>query len=132
MHSLEQLVGHASSPANDNATALRPEDLDGLPEDLLAELNRDELEVKIQSVIKKAGGVMSLDRLMVALYREHGEVHKRRQLNQKLYRMVSKGGLYSVPRRKAVYSTAPQDDSFKHDPEEPGSSENKGGDFDDI
>jgi len=130
--SLKQIVGQASSPAHDDATVLRPEDLEGLPEELLLELNQDELEIKIQRIIKKAGGTMSLDRLMIGLYREHGELHRRRQLTQKLYRMASKGALYSVPRRKAVYSILPQDDSLEDEPGETHAPENEGGDIDDL
>lgn len=128
LSSLEQLLAQASSPALDDGTMLRPEDLEGLPDELLVELNRDELETRIQRIIKDAGGVMSLDRLMIALYRENGEIHKRRQLTQKLYRMAGKGALYSVPHRKAVYSTYPQSDadrensggeeSYNHDEED--------------
>lgn len=113
--SIQQLSNQASPLASDDATTLRPEDLEGLPDDLLAELNRDNLEIQIQAIIKGVGGVMSLDRLMIALYRETGEIHKRRQLTQKLYRMVSKGALHSVPHRKSVYSIFPQPESNRKD-----------------
>lgn len=115
LYSIQQLINQASPSASDDAITLRPEDLDGLPDELLAELNRDNLEIQIQAIIKGAGGSMSLDRLMIALYRETGEIHKRRQLTQKLYRMVNKGALHSVPHRKSVYSIFPQPESDSED-----------------
>lgn len=47
----------------------------------------------------------SLDKLIVACYRERKEVHKRALLNAKLYRMTRKGLIWGVPKKKALYTT---------------------------
>jgi hypothetical protein len=84
------------------------EEIDGLPPELLAELSiseSDKAEFTITSIISELGGVASLDRIIVALFRQTGEITKRAALNQRLYRMVQKEMVYSVPGKKGVYST---------------------------
>ena len=86
-------------------------DLSDLPDELLAQLSgikTDELEDQIYAVIKAAGEEIELDRILIELFRRHQTVHERRFLNNKLYRMVSKGLIYAVPGRKGVYTIAPQ------------------------
>ena len=76
----------------------------------MAELNitaADKFESFIVSKIRQAGGVLSLDKLIIACYRERGEVHKRNLLNAKLYRMTRKRLLWSVPKKKALYTVDP-------------------------
>lgn len=88
--------------------SLRLEDIDGLPDELIQELSitdGDKMDFMIQALMNERSGVMSLDQLLVALYRKTGEVHKRANLNARLYRMANKGALFSVPGRKGVYST---------------------------
>ena len=87
---------------------LSPEELEGLPPELLEELNiteADRADFAVLSVLDEAGGVLSLDKLLIGLYRKTGEVHKRTQLNSRLYRMMQKGSVFSVPGKKGVYST---------------------------
>lgn len=89
---------------------LSPDDLEGLPPEVMAELNitaADKFESFIVSKIRQAGGVLSLDKLIIACYRERGEVHKRNLLNAKLYRMTRKRLLWSVPKKKALYTVDP-------------------------
>jgi hypothetical protein len=91
--------------------ALTPADLDGLPAELLVELGISESESQdllILNLVEAAGGVLSLDKLLIAIYRKTGEVHKRQKLTARLYRMTQKKLLYSVPRKKGVYSILPQ------------------------
>lgn len=87
---------------------LRLEDIDGLPEDLIRELSitdGDKMDFTIQAIMNDRGGVMSLDQLLIAIYRRTGEVHKRTNLNSRIYRMTTKGALFNVQGRKGVYST---------------------------
>jgi hypothetical protein len=86
------------------------EEIHGLPQELLEELSiseSDKTEFNISSLITELGGVASLDRLLVALFRQSGEITKRAALNQRLYRMVQKELIYSVPGKKGVYSIHP-------------------------
>lgn len=90
--------------------ALSWEEVQGLPPELLRELSvsdGDKLEFEVLKIMEDLGGVASLDRLLVALYQSTGEVHQRTWLNNRLYRMGQKEMLYSVPKRKGVYSLEP-------------------------
>lgn len=92
------------------APALTPDDLAGLPEELLKELNiseSDAQDMEILKLIDRSGGTMSLDKLLIAIYRQTGEIHKRPKLTARLYRMTQKGILWSVPKKKGVYTTTP-------------------------
>lgn len=83
-------------------------DLEGLPEELVKELSlsdADKLEFEIVNSVEEAGGIISLDRLLIALYRKTGEVNKRTYLTSRLARMASKNAIYYVPGKKGVYST---------------------------
>ncbi len=86
------------------------EEIHGLPQELLEELSiseSDKTEFNISSLITELGGIASLDRLLVALFRQSSEITKRAALNQRLYRMVQKELIYSVPGKKGVYSNHP-------------------------
>ncbi|HRD45892.1 MAG TPA: hypothetical protein PLF78_05350 [Caulobacter sp.] len=86
-------------------------DLSDLPDELLAQLSgvkTDELEDQIYAAVKAAGEEIELDRLLIELFRRHGDVHERRFLNNKCYRMVQKGLIHQVPGKKGVYTTASQ------------------------
>ena len=65
----------------------------------------DKTEFAIVNVIEEAGGIISLDKLLIALYKKTGEIHKRNSLYSKLSRMASKNLIYYVPGKKGVYST---------------------------
>ena len=85
---------------------LLPEDVDGLPEDLLEELTgtSDNLEFTILQVFAELGGVASLDRILIGLYKRTGAVHKRVAITSKLYRMTQKQLVHSVTGKKGWYS----------------------------
>jgi hypothetical protein len=88
--------------------ALAPQDIEGLPEELLKELSvseGDKAEFAIMSIIDDAGGIASLDQLLVGMYKKTGEIFKRQTLTSRLYRMAQKDLVFSVPARKGVYST---------------------------
>jgi hypothetical protein len=96
--------------SNMRRISLSWEEVEGLPPELLEELSvseSDKTEFIIRSLIVELGGVASLDRILVALFRQSGEVTKRAALNQRLYRMVQKEMVYSVNGKKGVYSARP-------------------------
>lgn len=79
-----------------------------MPLELLEELSisdSDKSDYVVVSIVERVGGVASLDRILVELYKETGEVVKRANLNARIYRMIQKEALYSVPSKKGVYST---------------------------
>ena len=87
--------------------ALTWEDVADLPEELRSELSvsdGDKLEFDIIQILEDNGGVASLDRLLVELYKKTNEIYQRTWLNNRLYRMAQKDMLFSVPSRKGVYS----------------------------
>lgn len=106
----EQIASSASvrSPATKQLKlALTPDDLNGLPDELIGELSIasvDRVEVIILSMLDDAGGMMTLDQILIGLYRKSGEVNKRQTITSRLYRMGQKNLIYSVPGKKGVYS----------------------------
>ena len=102
LHSGKQVISHG--------IAMKPEDLENLPQELLSELSlseTDKLEFEIIEIIRNAGGVLPLNKVIIGLYRKTGAVHKRPALTSRLYRMVQRGRLYNVPEQKGVYSISP-------------------------
>lgn len=109
---LEEAREHAAKPERRSSVPLplTPEDIEGLPEELVKELSisdADKLEFQIISLINQAGGILSLDRILIGLFKATGEIHKRNIMTSKLYRMVQKDLLFTVPPKKGVYSTEP-------------------------
>lgn len=108
---LSELLDELSTPQQPimdgiNITSV---DLEGLPDEVLAQLNlssSDYYDLALVNLINKMGGKASIDKLIIMLYKEKGEVADRTQLNARLYRMTKKEMLYLVPGRKGVYSTA--------------------------
>lgn len=98
-----------SAPANGPVQLdLTFEEVEGLPAELVQELSisdGDRTEFVILKIIRELGGIASLDRILVGLYRQTNEIMKRTTLTSRIYRMTQKGLLYSVPNRKGVYST---------------------------
>lgn len=95
-------------PPESNPLELNPEDLTGLPEELLAQLNvteSDKLDGTVVETINAAGGTMLLDKLIIAIFKRTGEIQQRSQLISRLYRLSKKGKVYSVPKRKGFYTT---------------------------
>ncbi len=84
------------------------EEIENAPDELLKELNlteNDKQELLIEYLIAQAGGVLSLDKIIVELYVRTKEVPKRAALTARLFRMASRGMIYNVPGKKGVYST---------------------------
>jgi hypothetical protein len=93
--------------------ALTPEEIEGLPPELLKELSvsdADKTEFILLNLLEEAGGIASLDRLLIGLWKKSGEVHKRQSLVSRLYRMAQKDLVFGVPGKKGVYSNRPVDE----------------------
>jgi hypothetical protein len=87
--------------------SLTPAEIEGLPEELMQELSissADKAEYAILNLMEEAGGIMSLDQILVGLYKATKEVHKRQTLTSRLYRMAQRNQVFSVPSKKGVYS----------------------------
>lgn len=90
--------------------ALTPEDLDGLPPEVLAELNvsdADRLHFTILDIINDNGGQISLDQVIIGVYRRTKELLRRQKATSVLYRMAQKGLIHHVPGVKGAYSIDP-------------------------
>ena len=99
-------------------SALPPElgNIFDLPSELREELSitkSDELEDQLVTVINAYGGAASLDQILVGLYRKFGVKQKRRLVQNKLYRMTM---VWSVPRKKGVYTIEQPEDDPNDDP----------------
>jgi hypothetical protein len=89
---------------------LSPADIEDLPDELLNELSLNESDKKefvILDIINDVGGIASLDRILVSLYRRTGEIEKRPKMISRLYRMTAKGLITAHPTKKGIYSTTP-------------------------
>lgn len=107
-------------------------DISDLPSELLAQLSgikTDELEDQIYATVKAAGDEIELDRLLIELFRRFGDVHERRFLNNKCYRMAQKGLIFQVPGRKGVYTAHKPEVAPEAEEEEFGSTPAKASDF---
>jgi hypothetical protein len=95
-----------------NRLALSWDEVKDLPPELVAELSvseGDKLEFDMISILSDCGGVASLDRVLMELYRRTGEIYKRSWITNRLYRMAQKESIFSVPGKKGVYSVEPLD-----------------------
>jgi hypothetical protein len=89
-------------------------DLSDLPAELVKELSGikvDDLEEQLFTIIK-SGEEVDLDAILIELFRRFEVVQTRKFLQNKLWRMVQKGIVYSVPRRKGVYTATEPVDEF--------------------
>ncbi|MBK8452245.1 MAG: hypothetical protein WAQ53_05940 [Thiofilum sp.] len=87
---------------------LSPQDLEDLPVEVIAQLalsESDNYELELIRLVNSVGGMISLDKLIVLLYRQTGQIADRSQLNARLNRMMRKGMIYNVPKKKGVYTT---------------------------
>lgn len=123
LHYLEQVNAfqgnNSETPKQQRSSdyiSITPDDIEGLPEDLVAELGlteSDHTEFEIVNIINKHGGTMSLDHLIIALYKQSKTIHRRKILTAKLYRMVNKGLIFNVPDKRGVYSTTSTDNEHE-------------------
>lgn len=110
----------ASIRSIDSPLYVTPDDLIGLPEELIQALNLTESDKKdfyLLNLIKKLGGKIGLDKLMIAIYRDSGEIYDRTKLMARLYRMSVKGLIYTHPSKKGQYSLQPWEIDEQNDEE---------------
>lgn len=84
------------------------DELEGLPQELLQELSfsdGDRTDYNIIRMIEDLGGIASLDRIIIGLYKQTGEINKRSTLTSRLYRMAQKGMIFPVPSKKGAYAS---------------------------
>jgi len=58
-------------------------------------------------LIDENNGLISLDQLIIGIWKKTGESVKRQALTSRLYRMSQKDLIFSVPTKKGVYSNRP-------------------------
>jgi hypothetical protein len=108
---LDELVKRSEGTENIyRKISLTLDDIEGLPNELMQELSisdADKLEFSIVSIITEAGGILSLDKILVGLFRKTREIYKRNVLTSRLYRMRQKGVIFNVPNKPGCYSTRP-------------------------
>jgi len=88
--------------------ALLPKELIGLPQEVIDELSAkgtDKQELLIIELIEASGGILSLDRILIGIYKSSGAVIKRPALTAKLYRMAQNGTIFKVAGKKGLYTT---------------------------
>jgi hypothetical protein len=103
---------------------LLPEDLEGLPAELIAELSisdSDQQEIDIMKLIELEGGTISLDLLLVRWFRAKKAVMKRKAMTSRLYRMQQKGRIFAVEGTKGIYSLHKQEEMPLDSPHEASS-----------
>lgn len=121
---LKELIGYCEEQLARN-TPVDPElgDLSDLPKELLAELNLSapsELEQRIVAIIKNCPDEKSnINTILVELFRRHGVKQKRRNMQNKLWRMMDNKLIYGVDGEKGVYTT------IKPEPFLPGASQSE-------
>ena len=89
---------------------ITPADIEGLPQELIDQLNLNSPEFKdfvLVDVIDSLGGIGSIDKILIELYKKSGEIENRNKLMNRLYRMSAKGLIYSDPTKKGIYSNNP-------------------------
>jgi hypothetical protein len=105
---LDTVAAQKQEGSSPRQLSLLPEDIKDLPEELLQQLSiseGDRTEFLIFSLVERAGGVLSLDKILIELWKKTGEIHKREKLTSRLYRMTNKGTLFNVSGKKGAYST---------------------------
>lgn len=88
---------------------LTTQDLEDLPPELIEQLNitdSDKKDMYLSKLIDKCGGIISLDKLLIAIYKDSGEIYERNKLMARLYRMSQKGIIHTHPSKKGQYSTS--------------------------
>ena len=109
LEAMDSLLNNGSTAkSTPSKLSLIPEDLEGLPEELINELSiseADKTEFLILNIIQENGDVASLDKILVGIYKKNGEIMKRPTLTARLYKMSQKDLIFNVQGKKGVYST---------------------------
>ena len=111
---LVEIESHNCSVANtgfaglSSSPTVQPCDLDGLPQEVIDSLDMSESEqseFRIVRLITKLGGSANIAKIMIALYHDTEEIHERKAIASRLYRMAQKGMIYSSAEGKGIYTT---------------------------
>jgi len=100
-------AGPTESPEKSNIL-ISAKEFKKLPDEVIEELGLSDsarLDMTLESIIEQNGGTASLDRIIVDLFHETGEVHVRAKVNARLYRMIKRGRIAREPGVKGVYTT---------------------------
>lgn len=124
IQSLEALPQRDEAPVSDASVedlfAIDRYDLSSLPDSLVEELSisrADEDDTQIIQLFRIARRPLSINEIMVGLYRKFGVQHKRSSLNSRLYRMANKGDLASVGKGLYDLPTESTPDLFMEEPD---------------
>lgn len=92
-----------------NSPDVEAGDLEGLPKELLDSLeipDSKKMEMLIIKCVDSVGGSASINKILISLYRDTGEIHGRKETANRVYRMTQKGLLFSSSLGKGIYTTA--------------------------
>lgn len=115
---LSSLPASGIEPAQGDLFKIDPYDVSDLPAELVSQLTipkSDDDEVRMVQLLRIAGRPLSINEIMVGLYRKFGDFSKRSTVNARLYRLANKGDL--VTTEKGVYALP--EHSQGDDPTEP-------------
>ncbi len=94
------------------ATRITPEHLANLPQELIDQLqisDADRFQWDVVELIDRTPDkTISIDVLLIALYRTTGKVHDRTELSNRIWRLTRKGIVFAVPGKKGIYTTIAQ------------------------
>lgn len=92
-----------------NSTQINPTMLDGLPPELVEQLqisDADRFQWQVVDLINRTPTkIISLEVLLIALFHTTGKILDRTELATRIYRLTRKGVLYSVEGKKGWYTT---------------------------
>lgn len=93
----------------DSPTQVGPEMLRGLPPELVEQLqisDTDRFQWQVVEIINRTPErTISIEVLLIALFKATGKVHERLDLSNRIYRMARKGMVSSVTGKKGWYTT---------------------------
>lgn len=93
-------------------TTISPASLAGLPAELITQLqisDSDRFQWDVLDLIDRTPDkTISIEVLLIALYRMTGKVYERTDLANRIYRLGRRGVIFSVPSKKGWYTTMPQ------------------------
>jgi hypothetical protein len=94
------------------ATRISPGHLANLPQELIDQLqisDADRFQWDVVELIDRTPDkTISIDVLLIALYRTTGKVHDRTDLSNRIWRLTRKGIVFAVQGKKGIYTTVPQ------------------------
>jgi hypothetical protein len=97
-----------------NPTQVSPQMLEGLPPQLLEQLSiseTDRFQWQVVDLINRTPDkIISIEVLLIALFRATGKVLERTELSNRIYRMMRKKMIYGVSGKKGWYTTVPTDE----------------------